>query len=75
MRCLEFYDELYDCDEHAELKHVLLFGDNFTGDAVGFLTTNNYSIVEIWHDDDLSIHSREEKGFEYFVNSMFSKFL
>lgn len=29
----EIYDALYDEDEHAELQHVLLFGDDGSGDA------------------------------------------
>lgn len=70
----EFYDDLYDEDGDPELKDVLLFGNNFTGDAVGFLTTDNWSIVEIWHDDNLSINPREEKSFEEFVRNTFSKF-
>lgn len=59
----------------TELKDILLFGDNFSGDAVGFLTTDNWSIVEIWHDDDLSINPGEEKTFEEFANGMFEKFI
>ncbi|WP_256223335.1 hypothetical protein [Paenibacillus sp. 1_12] len=51
-----------------------MFGDNCSGDALGFLTTDNWSIVEIWHDDDLSINLRDEKTFEEFVISMFEKF-
>lgn len=70
----EILGDLYDDDSHPELKNILLFGDNFSGDAMGFLTTDNWSIVEIWHDDDLSINPIEEKTFEEFVNAMFEKF-
>ncbi|WCF10258.1 hypothetical protein NDS46_10585 [Paenibacillus thiaminolyticus] len=52
----EIYDALYEVDEHTELQHVLLFGDNGSGDEVGFLTTDNWALVEIWHDDNLSLH-------------------
>ena len=67
----EILGHLYDEDSHPELKDVLLFGDNFSGDAVGFLVTDNWAIVEIWHDDDLSINHCEEETFEEFVLSMF----
>ncbi|WP_025849825.1 SMI1/KNR4 family protein [Paenibacillus ehimensis] len=70
----EILGHLYDEDSHPELKDVLLFGDNFSGDAVGFLTTDNWAIVEIWHDDDLSINPTEEKTFEEFVVNMFEQF-
>ncbi|MFB7813431.1 SMI1/KNR4 family protein [Paenibacillus chitinolyticus] len=70
----EILGHLFDEDSHPELKDVLLFGDNFSGDAVGFLTTDNWAIVEIWHDDDLSINPTEEKTFEEFVVTMFEKF-
>ncbi|MFB6367899.1 SMI1/KNR4 family protein [Paenibacillus elgii] len=67
----EILGHLYDEDSHPELKDVLLFGDNFAGDAVGFLVTDDWSIVEIWHDDNLSINPCEEETFEEFVVSMF----
>ncbi|MFW5438931.1 SMI1/KNR4 family protein [Paenibacillus apiarius] len=70
----EIFDELYDEDLRPELKEILLFGDNYSGDGVGFLTTANWTIVEIWHDDDLSIHPRDEKTFEEFVVKMFETF-
>ncbi|KQO14706.1 SMI1/KNR4 family protein [Paenibacillus sp. Leaf72] len=67
----EILGHLYDEDSHPELKDVLLFGDNFAGDAVGFLITDNWAIVEIWHDDNLSINPREEATFEEFVITIF----
>ncbi|MCE5170709.1 SMI1/KNR4 family protein [Paenibacillus profundus] len=70
----EIFDDLYDTEFRPELKEILLFGDNCSGDGVGFLTTANWSIVEIWHDDDLSINPRDEKTFEEFVVNMFEKF-
>lgn len=71
----EIMGHLYDDESHSELKDILLFGDNFSGDAVGFLTTDNWAIVEIWHDDDLSINPIEEESFEEFVNNMFVQFV
>jgi SMI1-KNR4 cell-wall len=71
----EILGDLYDKDSHPELENILLFGDNFSGDAMGFLIADNWSIVEIWHDDNLSINPREEKTFEEFVNGMFIKFI
>ncbi|PEY32232.1 SMI1/KNR4 family protein [Bacillus cereus] len=65
-------DEIYDADDNPELKNVLLFGDNFAGDAIGFHTTNNWGIVEIWHED-LSIVPRKEKSFTELVQNIFSK--
>ncbi len=67
----EILGHLYDEDSHPELKDILLFGDNFSGDAVGFLATDNWTIVEIWHDDNLSINPVEEQTFEEFVVHMF----
>ncbi|MBG9793188.1 hypothetical protein ABD76_12040 [Paenibacillus dendritiformis] len=67
----EIYDACYDEDEHADLQQVLLFGDNGSGDAVGFLTTDGWALVEIWHDDNLSLHYREEQSFEEFVRRLF----
>ncbi|KPV56263.1 hypothetical protein QJ48_28695 [Paenibacillus sp. A3] len=68
----EFYDELIREEDHEELKDVLLFGRICTGDAVGFLTTDDWSIVEIWHDDDLTLHPVEEATFEEYINHLFS---
>lgn len=68
----EFYDELIREEDHEELKDVLLFGRICTGDAVGFLTTDEWSIVEIWHDDDLTLHPVEEATFEEYINHLFS---
>ncbi|WP_338749562.1 SMI1/KNR4 family protein [Bacillus sp. FJAT-52991] len=65
-------DEIYDDVDYPEIKNVLLFGDNFSGDAMGFLPAENWSIVEIWHED-LSIVPREEKTFMEFVSKVFSK--
>ena len=65
-------DEIYDATDNLEIKKVLLFGDNFSGDAVGFLPTENWSIVEIWHED-LSIIPREEATFLEFVKKVFTK--
>jgi hypothetical protein len=65
-------DNIYDSDVNPEIKNVFLFGDNFTGDAIGFLSTDNWSIVEIWHDN-LSIVPREEKTFMELVNKIFLK--
>jgi hypothetical protein len=62
-------EEIFDTDINSELNNIYLFGDNFSGDATGFLQTNNWSIVDIWHDD-LSIIPREEKTFEEFVNKV-----
>ncbi|MEK8132971.1 SMI1/KNR4 family protein [Paenibacillus filicis] len=67
----EILGHLYDEDSHPELKDVLLFGDNSAGDGVGFLVTDNWSIVEIWHDDNLSINYRDEDTFEEFAHSIF----
>ncbi|MDG0871177.1 hypothetical protein L5D93_01000 [Paenibacillus thiaminolyticus] len=67
----ETYDALYEEDEHTGLQYVLLFGDNSSGDEVGFLTTDNWALVEIWHDDNLSLHYREEQSFEAFVRRLF----
>ncbi|MEO4054722.1 SMI1/KNR4 family protein [Solibacillus sp. CAU 1738] len=63
-------DEIYDAVVNPEIKKVLLFGDNFSGDATGFLPTENWSIVEIWHED-LSIVTREEETFFEFVRKVF----
>lgn len=30
--------------------HVLCFGDNFSGDLVGFLPDKKWAVVELWHD-------------------------
>lgn len=57
---------------NPEIKKVLLFGDNFSGDAIGFLPTENWSIVEIWHED-LTIFPREEKTFLEFARKVFAK--
>lgn len=65
-------EELYNAEENPALHQVLLLGDNFSGDAVGFLTTGGWSIVEVWHED-LSIMPREEKTFAEFVRKVFSK--
>lgn len=65
-------EEIYDAVANPEIKNVLLFGDNFSGDAIGFLSAENWSIVEIWHED-LSIVPREEKTFMEFVGKVFSK--
>ncbi|MGG3527710.1 SMI1/KNR4 family protein [Bacillus pseudomycoides] len=65
-------DEIYDADENPEIKTVLLFGDNFAGDAIGFQTTNSWEIVEIWHED-LSIVPRDETSFKELAQSIFSK--
>ncbi|MED4531414.1 SMI1/KNR4 family protein [Metabacillus fastidiosus] len=65
-------EEIFDTEENGELNNVLLLGDNFSGDAVGFLTTDNWSIVEVWHED-LSIVPREEKTFKQFVRNVFLK--
>ncbi|WP_166240227.1 SMI1/KNR4 family protein [Paenibacillus turpanensis] len=68
----EIFDHLMDGEEHEELEDVLLFGDNGSGDGIGFLTTDGWRIVEIWHDDNLSIQPREEKSFEEFVLKLFA---
>lgn len=65
-------DEIYNADDNPEIKNVLLFGDNFSGDAIGFQTTNNWSIVEIWHED-LSIVPRDEKSFKELAEIIFLK--
>ncbi|MEH7040969.1 SMI1/KNR4 family protein [Bacillus pseudomycoides] len=65
-------DEIYDADDNPELKNVLLFCDNFSGDAIGFHITNNWKIIEIWHED-VSIVPREEKSFTELVQNIFSK--
>lgn len=65
-------DEIYDVDDNPELKNVLLFGDNYAGDAIGFHKTNNWKIVEIWHED-LSIVPREEKNFKEVAQNIFWK--
>lgn len=65
-------EELYDIEGNPVLRKVLLLGDNFSGDAVGFLTTDHWSIVEVWHED-LSIVPRDEKTFTEFVRKVFSK--
>ena len=65
-------DEIYDATDNPEIKKVLLFGDNFSGDAVGFLPTENWSIVEIWNED-LSIIPRAEATFMEFVRKVFAK--
>ncbi|MED4462282.1 SMI1/KNR4 family protein [Metabacillus fastidiosus] len=65
-------EEIFDTEENEELNNVLLLGDNLSGDAVGFLTTDNWSIVEVWHED-LSIVLRKEKTFKQFVRNVFLK--
>ncbi|MGG3927133.1 SMI1/KNR4 family protein [Metabacillus fastidiosus] len=65
-------EEIFDTEENEELNNVLLLGDNFSGDAVGFLITDNWSIIEVWHED-LSIVPREEKTFKQFVRNVFLK--
>ncbi|WP_225216136.1 hypothetical protein [Psychrobacillus faecigallinarum] len=65
-------EEIYDVANNPEIKKVLLFGDNFSGDAIGFLPTENWSIVEIWHED-LTIFPREEKTFLEFARKVFAK--
>lgn len=65
-------EEIYDVANNPEIKKVLLFGDNFSGDAIGFLPTENWSIVEIWHED-LTIFPREEKNFLEFARKVFAK--
>ena len=65
-------EELYNAEENPALHQVLLLGDNSSGDAVGFLTTDGWSIVEVWHED-LSIMPREEKTFAEFVRKVFSR--
>ncbi|MBE1553980.1 hypothetical protein H4683_001055 [Filibacter limicola] len=38
------------------------------------MTTYNWSIVEIWHDDDLSINNKQEVSFEEFIVILFEGF-
>lgn len=71
----EIMGHLYDDeDSRPELKDILLFGDNYSGDPVGFLTTDGWALVEIWHDDDLSVHYREEQSFVEFVKALFADY-
>ncbi|WP_246017722.1 SMI1/KNR4 family protein [Mesobacillus subterraneus] len=64
-------EEIFDTDINSEIKNIFLFGDNFSGDATGFFRTNNWAIVDIWHED-LSIIPREERTFVEFVNKIIS---
>ena len=36
-------EEIYDASVNPEIKHILLFGDNFTGDAMGFLPHEDWA--------------------------------
>lgn len=65
-------EEIYDTSESPEIKKILLFGDNFSGDAMGFLPHKNWAIVEIWHED-LYIWDREETSFYDVVKKAFAK--
>ncbi|MGG3805769.1 SMI1/KNR4 family protein [Metabacillus fastidiosus] len=64
--------EIYATQENLELDNVLLLGGKLSGDSIGFLTTDDWSIVEVWNED-LSIISREEKTFKEFVRKVFAK--
>ncbi|WP_046173469.1 hypothetical protein [Domibacillus indicus] len=76
--CFMFYgglleaEELFDTEENPELDGVLLLGDNFSGDAVGFLAEGEWPLVEVWHED-LTIFPREEKTFAEFARNVFAK--
>jgi hypothetical protein len=61
--------EVFNEADNPGLKNILLFGDNFSGDAIGFLHTD-WSIVEIWHQD-VSIVPRDERTFMEFANNIF----
>lgn len=65
-------DEIYDASGNPVIKQILLFGDNFSGDAMGFLPHKNWAIVEIWHED-LYIWDREETSFYNVVKKAFAK--
>jgi len=43
-------EEAADC-YGAEQSKVLCFGDNFSGDFSGFLPSDKWAVVELWHDD------------------------
>ncbi|WP_298468827.1 SMI1/KNR4 family protein [Psychrobacillus sp. FSL K6-4046] len=64
-------DEIYDAKENPEIKNILLFGDKFSGDAMGFLTNEEWAIVEIWHED-LYICRRVEANFYEIVRKAFA---
>ena len=44
---------------------VLCFGDNFSGDLVGFLPDEEWAVVELWHDS--SAVNRVEKPFGKYI--------
>lgn len=65
-------EEMFDASEVPEIQQILLFGDNFSGDAMGFLPNEDWAIVEIWHED-LYIWKREEATFSDVVRKVFAK--
>jgi|GEM_PF-4346821 len=44
-------DEIYDSTVAAELNDILIFGDNFSGECVGFDTRNEWRVVSIDYGD------------------------
>lgn len=52
-----------------ERGRVLCFGDNYSGDFSGFLPSENWAVVELWHDDGTLWRTKKTFG-EYIRECM-----
>jgi hypothetical protein len=48
-------EEIFDPETASKLEGIVLFGDNMSGDVVGFEIRDGWRIVEVWHDS-LTVH-------------------
>jgi hypothetical protein len=59
-------EEIFDPETAAELGGLLLFGDDLSGDVVGFDSRDGWRIVEVWHAS-LRVHPIAARTISEFI--------
>jgi hypothetical protein len=61
-------EDIFDSNDSAWPKDLLIFGDNFSGDLGVFAPSNDWAVGELWHDDRTIIW--HEKTFSSFLETL-----